>query len=208
MKKYYIIFSTIILLVLGSWYFKSGSFTSDPLGGNNQITYPEPDTTGLPKVYESDLYRFKINLPEDFIIDEDYKYESVPSRVFPGVKFTVPERLHKGTNLSSDSYVSVEKLSYDSMVCTASSFLDSSEPKKPIKVNGQDFTGAYSISAGAGNRYEETVYTTQVTDGCLAVRYFIHYGVIQNYPEGSVKEFDKDALIKLFDSIRETLVIR
>jgi len=37
--------------------------------------------------------------------------------------------------------------------------------------------------------------------------YFVHYGAIENYPQGAVKEFDKAGLLSLFDQIRQTLVI-
>lgn len=203
MKKYYIVILVLLILFFGFWFFKSGNVSNPE---ETPITH-EPDTTGLPKAYESSLYKFKINLPEDFIVDEDYVYESTPSRSFPGVKFSIPERLYKGTNLSSDSYISVEKLSYDALACVAGSFLDSSESQGLTQVNGLDFTSAYSIGAGAGNRYEETVYATQVTDGCIAIRYFMHYGVLENYEEGAVTDFDKSQLISIFDSIRKTLIV-
>ena len=64
-----------------------------------------------------------------------------------------------------------------------------------------------STGAAAGNRYEETVYTLPGTNPCIAVRYFIHYGVFQNYPAGTVREFDQQALLASFDAIRHTLVI-
>jgi hypothetical protein len=40
------------------------------------------------------------------------------------------------------------------------------------------------------------------------VRYFIHYGVFQNYPAGMVREFDQQALLASFDAIRRTLVVQ
>jgi hypothetical protein len=39
------------------------------------------------------------------------------------------------------------------------------------------------------------------------VRYFIHYGVFENYPAGSVTRFDHTALVDRFDAIRQTLVV-
>ena len=48
---------------------------------------------------------------------------------------------------------------------------------------------------------------TPVQNGCMAVRYFVHYGAIGNYPEGEVREFDRAALFAQFDRIRRTLTL-
>jgi hypothetical protein len=66
---------------------------------------------------------------------------------------------------------------------------------------------ASTTGAAAGNRYEETVYAIPGTNPCVAVRYFVHYGVIENYPPGTVRQFDKQALLDQFDRIRRTLVV-
>lgn len=201
MKRYYIIV-LILVLVLISWYFLPKANNS-----SSEIPIYTPDVTGLPKVYMSNTYGFKINLPEDFTVIEDYIYQSTPARSFSGIKFAVPERIYKGTNLSSDSYISIERIPEYSEVCVAGAFLDSSETTGVTEVNGKSFTGAYSIGAGAGNIYHEVVYATQIGVDCFGVRYFIHYGVFQNYEPGSVTEFNKDELISLFDRIRKTIII-
>ena len=40
-----------------------------------------------------------------------------------------------------------------------------------------------------------------------AVRYFIHSSNIGNYPEGAVREFDRQALLNQFDQIRRSLIL-
>ena len=45
---------------------------------------------------------------------------------------------------------------------------------------------------------------------CTSVRYFIRFTNIGNFPqegEGSVREFDRAALLDSFDSIRDALVL-
>ena len=64
-----------------------------------------------------------------------------------------------------------------------------------------------TTGAGAGNRYFETVYAISGSSPCFAVRYFIHYSVIENYPAGTVQQFNEPALVSQFDSIRRTLTI-
>jgi len=49
----------------------------------------------------------------------------------------------------------------------------------------------------AGNRYEEQVWALKDSSPCFAVRYFIHSTVVENYPEGTVIEFDKPASLIL-----------
>jgi hypothetical protein len=80
------------------------------------------------------------------------------------------------------------------------------EEKETID-QGVTYSVSSSMGAGAGNRYEETVYALVGTRPCFAVRYFVHYGAIENYPSGTIQQFNKQALLKEFDSIRRTLVI-
>jgi membrane-bound inhibitor of C-type lysozyme len=162
-------------------------------------------------VYSNGSLGFSIRLPgsaskSDYKIDESYAYDLRPGSKISGVKFTIPQSLSNGTNLSSDTYISVEELP-DSTTCEASLFLDGTHESKDLTSGGTEYSIASSTGAGAGNRYEETVYAIKGTNPCIALRYFVHYGVIENYPEGAVSEFDKDALIGEFDKIRESLVI-
>ncbi|HVS79986.1 MAG TPA: hypothetical protein VHF05_03315, partial [Candidatus Paceibacterota bacterium] len=85
--------------------------------------------------------------------------------------------------------------------------LDQAGTAKTITENGTDYSVASSTGAGAGNRYEETVYALPGTNPCVGVRYFVHYGVIENYPAGAVKEFDRQSLLSTFDSMRKTLIL-
>jgi hypothetical protein len=195
----------IFLLIMGGWYFRPKPSPGNLLGNNMVLEDVKPDLSLLPQVYKNDFYKFKINLPSDFVVDEKYRYESTPEKSFPGIKFKIPKRLYEGTNLSSDSYISIEYAYKAPDACLAQIFLDSSEIRGFADFGKHRYNVAYSVGAGAGNIYEETVYATAVDGGCLALRYFIHYGVYENYPEGSIKKFDEDALKKLFDTIRVTL---
>jgi cytochrome b involved in lipid metabolism len=40
------------------------------------------------------------------------------------------------------------------------------------------------------------------------VRYLVHYGVFENYPQGTIALFDKTGLLAQFDTIRKTLVLK
>ena len=168
---------------------------------------PEPAGTSLPQVYANSANGFSIRLPAGYATDESYRYQELgPGHDIPGIKFTIPESASAGTNLSADSYISVEEIPR-AQECAAGLFLWQGVAAKELTDGDTTYSVASSTGAGAGNRYEETVYALPGTNPCIAVRYFIHYGVIQNYPEGAVREFDERALVAQFDAIRRTLVV-
>jgi len=173
---------------------------------SSQSGNTESTSVNLSQLYSDSIKGFSIRYPSDFTVLDTYKYQELgPGKDIAGVKFTIPLSMKTGTNLGSDSYISVEEIS-KTQTCTASLFLD--QGKAHTLTDGNiTYSVASSTGAGAGNRYEETVYATPITNGCLAIRYFIHYGVLENYPVGMVKQFDKQALLNQFDAIRHSLII-
>ena len=166
-----------------------------------------PDIGGLPNVYHNGIDGFTIRYPKDYIVNTNYKYQELgPGKDISGVKFTIPESMATGTNLSSyDTGVSVEILP-NTADCNAGLFLYNNPSVLTINKEGKEYSFASSTDAGAGNFYEEEVWAITGTDPCTAVRYLIHYTNIGNYPEGVVKEYDRESLVKQFDKIRETLI--
>lgn len=184
---------------------------------NGQETYTgcievAKDPGGLGQVYTSSAKGFSLRYPTGFTVDEAYSYQELgPGKDISGVKFTIPASLATGTNLSNDSYLSVEEIPQtQTQTCDASLFLDLQDGATSQTLSDGDLTYsvASSTGAGAGNRYAETVYAIPGTSPCVAVRYLIHYGVIENYPAGTIKEFDMNAITNLFDNIRRTLVLQ
>ena len=176
---------------------------------------PAQAGVNLPSVYSNSSEGFSLRLPslatsstaDGYTPDASYKYQELgPGKDISGTKFTIPASLTKGTNLSTDSYISVEEIP-KATACSATLFVDSGTKATTVTDNGTTYSMAKTGDAGAGNRYDETVYAIPGTNPCVAVRYFIHYGAFDNYPTGSITQFDEQGLIASFDQIRRTLVV-
>ncbi len=162
------------------------------------------DSGGLTQTYLSSEANFSIRYPENYSFSQ---YQDIKSgQTIKGVKFTIPESLTKGTNLSNDSGVSVEVIS-NRHDCNASLFLDGVSAQN-ITDNGRECSYAFLEDRTAGNRYEEQIWVFLGSNSCFAVRYFIHYANLENYSEGSISEFDYQALLEQFDKIRQSLITR
>jgi len=156
--------------------------------------------------------------PSEFILDENYAYEGVPNKPIPGVKFTIPLGMATGTNLSSfDTGLSVESLPR-AQRCTGDIYILENVRANELVENGTTYSLATTSGAGAGNLYEEHVYALADSSPCTAIRYFIHSTNIGNYlpapgtdgqagEPGAVREFDKNALLTIFDEIRHSLLL-
>ncbi len=184
-------------------------------------TGPTPAEIAAARTYRDTALGFTVILPTAispsksdslWSVDSAYEYQAGgPGTSIAGVKFSIPTSLAAGTNLSNDSYISVEHLPAGSPPaggCDTAVFMqDPSAQSHTVREGVLSYSVASSTGAAAGNRYEETVYARLDSSPCIAVRYFIHYAAIQNFPEGEVREFDKTALLEEFDQIRRTLAL-
>jgi len=191
------------------WNKGNGAMVTEGQQPSYQCVQLADNPGGLPLTYESGTLGFSIRYPQNFTVDSTYQYQNLgPGKEINGVKFTIDPSIATGTNLGSDSYLSVEQIP-NATSCTADMFLDLANGGAPQNVtdNGVTYSMASTTGAGAGNRYEETVYALPGMGTCYGVRYYIHYGVLQNYPAGSVKQFNETALLAQFDTIRHTLTL-
>jgi len=181
--------------------------------GERQSTEPTPELE-VPQVidttstYATTTLGLSLEYPNDFTLNEAYANTSVsPTKPIAGVKFTVPATMATGTNLSADTGISIEWLPR-ARLCTGDIYLAANVRASEITEGGISYSLASSTEGAAGNRYEEIVYALASSTPCTAIRYFIHSTSIQNYPTGTVREFDRAALIAQFDAIRKSLVIQ
>jgi hypothetical protein len=152
--------------------------------------------------YSNATLGYAIAYPADWKIDMNYVSASLgPDHEIHGTAFHVPASMADGTNLSTDTSLSVESIPGRS--CKPAQFVDPAENVHKLHADGRTYIAASSEDAGAGNRYETQLFV--VAGSCLAVRYFIHYAAIENFDPGTVKAFDRARLLRTFDAIRATL---
>lgn len=151
------------------------------------------------------LPSIKTDTVDGYTINESFQNTLNPSTTISGVQFTIPASVATGTNLSSDSYLSIEHIP-NSETCEAGMFLDGEHATSTLIENGITYSVASSSDAGAGNRYEEAVYAVTGSNPCVAVRNLIHYSVLENYASGTVTEFNELSLKSIFDQIRKTII--
>jgi membrane-bound inhibitor of C-type lysozyme len=164
------------------------------------------DPGGLPNVFHDGVVGFSIRYPAGYMIDTAYEYQGLgPGKGIGGAKLTVPADIAVGTNLSGfDTGVSIESIPAV-QDCHAGLFLDGNVNTQTVSDSGTDYSFTTMTQGAAGNRYEEDVWAIPGSDPCVAVRYLVHSTVIENYPAGTVSEFDRTGLLGQFDKIRRTL---
>ncbi|MEY4747183.1 MAG: hypothetical protein RLZZ416_232 [Candidatus Parcubacteria bacterium] len=196
MAKYIVGILVIIILGIGGYYWWKTSGTASPV--------PEP-TPQTPTTHTYATSTFSVVYPDGYAADEAYAYDQVdPKKPISGVKFTIPLTIATGTNLSNDSYVSVEWLPR-AKNCTGDIYLAANVKPRDMTISSTTYSTASSTGAAAGNLYEEWVYAIKDSRPCTAVRYFIHSMNIGNFEPGVVSEFDHGALMSTFDQIRDSL---
>ena len=200
--KYYVVGAmALVLVAAGGYYLFTGDTNKPTSEGSNQEQIMAVATS----TYATSSY--SIVYSRDFGIDTAYANTSVsPTKPIAGVKFTIPMTMATGTNLSADSYVSVEQLPR-AKICTGDIYLSANVRAESETIGGVSYSVASSTEGAAGSRYEEIVFAKSGSNPCTAVRYFIHSTSIENYPIGTVREFDRAALLAAFDTVRDSLSI-
>ena len=205
MQKQYIIGGALAILVLIAISYLLMGDTAQPAAA------PEPTPAPVVAAIATSTYAttsFSVIYPANFTLSDTYAYTLVnPSKPIHGVKFSIPMEVATGTNLAaSDTGISIEQLPR-AKKCTGDIYLLDNVRPVELTENGVTYSVATSSGAGAGNFYEEAVFAIPGSSPCTAIRYFIHSMNIGNFEPGTVKEFDKPALVASFDKIRQALTL-
>ncbi len=214
-KSFVFLFVALIVVGVGVWYWstrQSSDVVTVPI-----TTQPSTEVPAT-RVYKDATLGYSITFPTAlssttndalYRVETLYTYTGMrPGTSIPGVKFTIPRAMTTGTNLSPDSYLSVEHL-VKGQACDAVAFIGIPNVKsQTIREGTLTYSFASSSGAAAGNRYEESVFALPNTSPCIAVRYFVHYGAIENYDASTTKAFNQVRLFADFDTIRKSLVVK
>jgi hypothetical protein len=77
-----------------------------------------------------------------------------------------------------------------------------------VDINGITFTRSEVQGAAAGNIYEQIYHRAPHNGVCYEITFFVHYANIGVYEPGTVKEFDRVALLRKFDQTLSTLMVK
>ncbi len=205
--------AVIVIIVGGIWYWSTRdvAVTTTP-----EPAVPTPVVTpqATASTYTNNELGYSITLPTKqastaseilYSVDTAYSYTKDPDTVIKGVQFTIPGGLIGNTNLSKDTYLSIESLD-DVTTCEAEAFIASeSVTSRMITDGGKSYSFATTSEGAAGNRYDEYLYVLPDSSPCTALRYYIHTTALENYPAGTVTAFNQTALLNTFDQIRQSL---
>jgi len=203
--KWFITAVVVIIIVVLVWFLTpiKNMFGQQASTTSGQATTTEPQLQS----YSNTAMGVSLQYPSGFTLNPSWQNTTVnPNKPISGIQLTIPASMATGTNLSNDTYLSVEQLPR-AKSCTGDIFLAANVTPHDVTDNGVTYSVASSSDAAAGNRYEETVWAIKGSSPCTAVRYFVHYGAIENYPAGAVVAFDENALIAAFDQIRHTVTL-
>jgi len=202
--KWFITAVVAIIIVAGLWFFT-------PIKNifNRQAPAPQAQTNTEPEEqsYTNTALGISIKYPTGYTLNPSWQNTSVvPTKPISGIQLTIPGSMATGTNLSEDSYLSVEQLPR-AKACSGDIFMAQNAIARDVVDNGVTYSVASSSGAAAGNRYEETVWAIKGSNPCTAVRYLVHYGAYENYGPGTIVEFNRTALINAFDQIRRSVTL-
>jgi len=189
----------ILIGVVGYWII------SRNMERKRFIERPQPTLDW--KTYDSPNWHFTMQYPADSQIDENYHYDLIQNVSIHGVSFSLPVKYWQGTNLGSDSKISVE---VNEKTCGAKNFVNGMIKQDTTEViNGKTYNKTISTDAGAGNFYTETVYSISAPwskNVCYGIRLFLHSSNLSVLQENNpnIKAYDSIKIDELFNQFLST----
>ncbi len=155
--------------------------------------------------YKDPSGAYTVNVPAGWTVNKKFTYDALgPGKSLSGVSFAIPASFTAATNLSSDSYISIEKMPGAAASCTADAFVStgvSTPDAKNVTVNGNAWNLGQSADTAAGNLYQERVYAAKYGSDCYGIRLFTHSGQVANYDAGARQQFDLVPLQAIHDQV-------
>jgi len=155
------------------------------------------------KRYINDKTGISIRYPDNCSV-----YESV-LRNHNGEGFSIifPDSLIEGTNLSMDSFISVERLSKGTN-WSSKNIIEALNFSSHTELIGDTIFDVSTGSEGTmGNIYQEIVSLATIGEYTYCLRLFLHSHNLGAYDPGTVKKFDYEIFLSTYTSIRKSFKI-
>lgn len=157
--------------------------------------------------YEDQANTFSFAYPTNFDIaaaDASYTQSWAVQATTTGLVLAtihVPKTVQPGTNFGDATFTVGTSADPSAAALCDKNPGGSRGTATTTEVGGMTMTKLSFSDAAAGNRYDTTSYRFVKNNQCYAVEYTIHYGVFQNYPKGTVTEFDEAGLAASLDEM-------
>lgn len=158
------------------------------------------------KTYTSERYGFEMKYPQDFAVEKE-----IPLAVIEGAVIRLPlvnRMYYDGTNLVEASlFVGVTPEQARSSEWPPDASQDSSESgvlTETRDIAGVSFSRISSWEGAVGNQYGLITYSALHGGSCYRLALFIHSINIHVFYPQTVAEFDRVAVLRLFDQVIST----
>ena len=162
-------------------------------------------TPETPVLYQDGILGFNVTYQQqDELKTTDFE-GFLPITAAPVVAFQLPADLFTGTNLAEVGVYIGASSSPDVLAKCAKPSKNFGEISSgTTTLNGVVWNIFNSTGVGAGNIYDQKTYRTLRGNTCFEMTELLHSGNIDNYPQGTVIEFDKAKFQGLLESIAQT----
>ncbi len=174
--------------------------------GCNQLpSTPSGDMTSTLQSYRNGTYGFTFTYPSTM----EFVTPSYPLLQDKIVQLSIPQTGYPKTNFGDAAFSVSASYAKTLSACLAANTPQNSDGfKKEAEINGTTFYFTKGAGAGAGNRYDSTIYRTLVGgQTCLELNETIHTTNIANYPSGTVTEIDKNVVQARLDAILNSFTL-
>jgi predicted small lipoprotein YifL len=156
--------------------------------------------------YINDPFRISLEYSDSFA-PVVYPYAFL-QRDKPALALNVLVMDYPNTNLSEAFFVLNLFETPDAVANCHTPYYEQEQAIGQAVINKITFEKSIAVGVGAGNYYEQIVFRTVQHDTCVEIVFFIHSANIGVFTPGTVTEFDRDALIQIFEEVLGTLTIK
>jgi hypothetical protein len=178
--------------------------------GPATIAEHAPINTCCWKAYISETYGFEMKYPQDLAVQQE-----IPLAVIEGtmLRLSLADRTYyDGTNLVEASLfvgVTPEKAYSSERLCDGfPNFSTREDPVETRDISGVTFSKVSSWEGAVGHQYGVITYSALHGGSCYTLALFIHCINVHVFDPGTISEFDKAAVLRLFDQVISTFRFR